>query len=169
MKEVFFNEENIQEIEIDEKATRVKALIINDQNEIFLGCCENIYQFPGGHLESNETLNEALKREIKEELGITLNEIGSPFLHIAHLRRNYRDTGKNRQNDIYYYLIKTNETPHLNETNFDEYEKRGNYKTVKINLKDFIKVLYENKYNKNEYIGLTKEMIRAYEEVLKLL
>ena len=169
MKEVFFNEENIKDIELDEKVTRVKALIINNKNEIYLSCCENIYQFPGGHLEANETLEEALKREIKEELGIKLENISSPYLHIAHLKRNYRDTGKNRQNDIYYYFIKTNENPNLTQTNFDEYEKKGNYKTIKIKIEDFINVLNDNKLNKNEYAGLTKEMVRAYQEVLKLL
>lgn len=94
MKEVFFNDENIQDFEIDEKVTRVKALIINDKKEIILSCCENIYQFPGGHLEMGETLEDALKREIKEELGIELKSLKSPFLHISHRKRNYRNSGK---------------------------------------------------------------------------
>ena len=51
----------------------VGALIINDDGEILL--CEsykwpNIYTVPGGHVELGETFEEALKREIKEEVGL---------------------------------------------------------------------------------------------------
>lgn len=169
MKEVFFNEEKIGDTELDEKVTRVKALIINNKNEIFISCCEDVYQFPGGHLEFGESLEDALKREVKEELGIKLEKINNPFLHIAHLKRNYRNSGKNRQNDIYYFLIQTEENPHLNETNFDEYEMCGHYTSKRIPLKDFSKVLFENEKNKNDYLGLTKEMLKAYEEVLELI
>jgi 8-oxo-dGTP pyrophosphatase MutT (NUDIX family) len=35
---------------------------------------------PGGHIEQNELLEDALKREIREELGITVEKIDKPFL-----------------------------------------------------------------------------------------
>ena len=31
--------------------------------------------FPGGHVELNETLEESIKREVKEETGLTLNSV----------------------------------------------------------------------------------------------
>ena len=51
----------------------VGALIVNDDGEVLL--CEshkwpNIYTVPGGHVELGETFEEALKREIKEEVGL---------------------------------------------------------------------------------------------------
>lgn len=169
MKKVIYNEEFIKDNEIDETVTRVKGLFINSNNEIFLSCCENVYQFPGGHLKEGETLEAGFKREIKEEIGISLDKVDSPFLRISHLKRNYRNSGFNRQNDIYYYLVKTEEHPHPEKTNFDDYEKLGNYKVEAIKLEEFKKRLYENELNKNEYIGLTKEMLTAYEEVLDLI
>lgn len=169
MKEVIYNEEFINDDEIDETVTRVKGLFINSKNEIFLSCCEDVYQFPGGHLKEGETLEEGFKREIKEEIGISLENVDNPFLCIIHRKRNYRNSGKNRQNEIYYYLVKTEENPHLDKTHLDEYEARGNYEVNRVNLKDFKNTLYENKLNKNDYIGLTKEMVRAYEEALELL
>jgi 8-oxo-dGTP diphosphatase len=36
------------------------------------GSSKGFYEFPGGKVESNETKEEALKREWKEELGIEI-------------------------------------------------------------------------------------------------
>jgi 8-oxo-dGTP diphosphatase len=41
------------------------------------------YEFPGGKIEKNETKEEALKREIKEELGLKIN-IEKFFQTIMH-------------------------------------------------------------------------------------
>jgi len=51
----------------------VGALIVNDDGKVLL--CEshkwpNIYTVPGGHVELGETFEEALKREIEEEVGL---------------------------------------------------------------------------------------------------
>ncbi|MGX8850474.1 (deoxy)nucleoside triphosphate pyrophosphohydrolase [Amedibacillus sp. YH-ame10] len=39
------------------------------------GVRENIWEFPGGKVEANESLEEAVQREIKEELEIDVNVI----------------------------------------------------------------------------------------------
>ena len=74
--EKIYNYDNISPEEIDEKTTRARAIIINSKNEVLM-CYSNglqHYEFPGGHLEENETLEEGLKREILEETGISLDE-----------------------------------------------------------------------------------------------
>ncbi len=62
----------------------VSALIVNKKNEFLLvnliSFEEKYYAIPGGGIEANETLEEAVYREIKEELGIvssSLEKIGS--------------------------------------------------------------------------------------------
>ena len=80
MKEIVFNEDNLTDKDINEEVTRVKALIINSNDEIMLGYSNKTYQFPGGHLEDGETFIECLKREVMEETGILIddNEIKEP-------------------------------------------------------------------------------------------
>lgn len=53
----------------------VSALIMNDKNEFLLVNLESFkdhfFAIPGGGLEDNESLNDAVYRETQEELGIT--------------------------------------------------------------------------------------------------
>lgn len=53
----------------------VGALISNDKKEVFLVKSHkwsNLYCIPGGHIELGETIEEAVKREIKEEVGLDI-------------------------------------------------------------------------------------------------
>ena len=98
MKEIIYNDDNLLESDITEVVVRTKALIINDNN-IYLGYADNIYQFPGGHLEANETINECLRREVMEETGIEINdnEISEPFLKIIYMNKDWPEINKNRK------------------------------------------------------------------------
>jgi len=55
------------------------AVIINDKDEIFISRRSaeqhqgNKWEFPGGKVEPDESVEIALRREIKEELGIGVN------------------------------------------------------------------------------------------------
>ena len=55
----------------------VTAAVIQKDGRILIARRKHAYmgyhwEFPGGKLEDNETLEECLKREIREELGITI-------------------------------------------------------------------------------------------------
>ncbi len=57
----------------------VSALIINNKNEFLLVNLEafmaHFFAIPGGGLDPEETLEDAVYREIKEELGLTKNNL----------------------------------------------------------------------------------------------
>ena len=169
MKEIIYNYDNLNNDEIDEIVVRTKGLIINCKDEIMLGYSDKTYQFPGGHLEENETLLECLKREIREETGIELKDYNlKPFVKITHLTKNYRKTGKNRKNEIYYYIIKTDKLYDKNNTNLDEGEIKGNYKIVSIPLKNVEKVLLESIQDNPINKIIVKEMLNILKEYNKI-
>lgn len=165
MKKFILNPNKILENEIDEEVTRVKALIINSNNEILLACLYNEYQFPGGHLEKGEDKEDGLLREVKEETGLTINkEELVPFMMIKHLSKNYSNSGKNRCNDIYYYVIKTNEKININNTNYTDYEKNGDFKLEYVKINDVEEKLIDNSNKYPTSKGITYEMLQVLYE-----
>ncbi len=62
----------------------VSALIFNNENKVLL--CRshkwnNQYVIPGGHIETGEPMEEALRREIKEETGLEIYDIRPLSVH----------------------------------------------------------------------------------------
>lgn len=167
MKETIYNQDYLKDEDITEVVIRTKALIINDKN-IILGNENNIYQFPGGHLEKNETFEECLKREILEETGIEIddNEIKRPFMKVTYLNKDWPAIGQNRKSEIYYYLIKTSKNPDMSKVKYTEHEKQGNFKIESISLSESISVIEDNisKNEKNKVIA--PDMIMAITEYL---
>ena len=102
MKEIIYNYDYLNDEDITEIVIRMKALIINNKN-ILLGNENDIYQFPGGHLEDKETFEECLKREVLEETGILLfdSEIKRPFMKVTFMNKDWPEVGKNRKSEIY--------------------------------------------------------------------
>ena len=169
MKEILYNPDNLKKEDIDEVVVRVKALIINSNNEITLGYAHKTYQFPGGHIEQGETLEEGLIREIKEETGIELNiKIPSPFQKTTYYTKNYRDSGLNRENDIYYYVIETDQVFDMSNTCLDQHEIEGNYICKTIPLDEFEEILMSSINDNPQNEVIVSEMLVAFNEYKRI-
>jgi len=142
MKEVIYNEDNLTISDINEVEVRTKILMPNHKNQILMGFYKKTYQFPGGHLEPGETLEDCLKREIKEETGMEVDTSNFfPFYAIKYYEKNHHNTGRNRLSEIYYYHVCTDEEFHLNNTNYDKEEIAGNYELRYVDLNDFDEIM----------------------------
>lgn len=153
-------EEDINKLEFEETVVRVKALLINDKKQILLGYSNGAYQFPGGHVKANESLEEGLQREVKEETGMVIDVTNiKPFLKIVYPYKNDQ-----RKSEIYFYLVKSDLNFNLKETEYDEAEQRNHFKLKILDLKDLKSKIITNIPNNplNKYI--VEEMIIALEE-----
>jgi len=72
---------------------KARALVVNDQGEFLLvrphGYREGEWTLAGGGVEDGETVHQAMRREIAEELGVSLEEelerlpVGNRFIYSA--------------------------------------------------------------------------------------
>lgn len=170
MKETIYNYDYLKDEDITEVVIRTKGLIVNSKN-IILGNENNIYQFPGGHLEKNETFEECLKREVLEETGIEIDdsEIKRLFMKVTYLNKDWPSIGRNRKSEIYYYLIETSKNPDMSKVKYTEHERQGNFKIESIPLSESISIIKNNisKNEKNKVIA--PDMIMAITEYLHQL
>ena len=169
MKKIIHNSHNLKEEDITEIVIRTKALII-ERDSILICKADNVYQFPGGHLESGETFIDCLKREVKEETGIELEdkEIKNPFMKVTFLSKDHPFKGNNRQSDIYYYIIKTNKKVNLENTNYTSDELSYDFKVERIKLNEVIKKIKENMQNNPKNEVISPDMIEAIKEYIRI-
>ena len=163
MKQLITNKYNLTDSDMTEVVKRVKVLLVNSNNDVLLGYSHNNYQFPGGHLEENETLVQAVNREVLEETGIELKITNiEPFACAIGYYKDWPAEGKNRKIEIYYYEVKTDEKPNLENTEYTENEKDGNFELRYIPLSDVENVLKTNAEEFGDKKGIAREMIDLF-------
>ena len=163
MKQLITNKYNLTDSDMTEVVKRVKVLLVNSNNDVLLGYSHNNYQFPGGHVEQNETLIQAVNREVLEETGIELNITNiEPFACAIGYYKDWPAEGKNRKIEIYYYEVKTDEKPNLENTEYTENEKDGNFELRYIPLLDVENVLKTNAEEYGDKKGIAREMIDLF-------
>ena len=163
MKQLITNNYNLTDSDMTEVVKRVKVLLVNSNNDVLLGYSHNNYQFPGGHVEENETLVQAVNREILEETGIELNITNiEPFACAIGYYKDWPAEGKNRKIEIYYYEVKTDEKPNLENTDYTENEKDGNFELRYIPLLNVENVLRTNAEEYGDKKGIAREMIDLF-------
>ena len=169
--EKIYNSDNLTLEEIDEKTTRARAIIINSNNEVLM-CYSNglqHYEFPGGHLEKGESLEDGLKREIKEETGISIDVKGIKEFHaIKYYCKNYHNSGKNRLVEIFYYIVYCDSVYENSKRQLDSNEIIQNYECRYIKVNELKNILIENKKTTKENNSALDDMILIWNEFLKI-
>jgi NUDIX domain len=165
MKEIIYNNDNINLSDVTSISVRIKVLLINN-GKLLIGNEDGCFMFIGGHNEDNEKLIDTLKREVKEETGIELDNevINDPFLKIIYLNKDYPNKGENRESDIYYYAVETNKLPDLENVNYTESEINKHFELISIDLNKAIDIIKENIPNHKDNEIISKDMIIALEE-----
>lgn len=128
----------------------VSAIIVNPDGKILL--CKSHkwgdkYVIPGGHIELGEKMEDALRREILEETGLSIYNI-----ELISLKESiYSDTFYEKKHFIFIdYLCKTNSSKVVLNDEADEYEWVDLDQIEFYDLGGFTKELLMKLKNKNE-------------------
>lgn len=168
MKQILYNNDNLSENEINRIVRRAKAIIINYNDEILFAHTQANYFFVGGRVEDNETFEEGLVREIKEETGIDIElKKTEPFCTITYMNKDYPSVGVNTKSIANYYIIKCDIKPNLSEVKLTEEEKYCNFELEYINKENVLKEL-NNHFEKCTKKNVVRDTITVVKEYLKL-
>lgn len=168
MKEFVINDDNLELEDVEMEVIRVKALIINSKGKILLVFNNNTYQFPGGHVDDGETIDECIKREIKEEIGINLVVKEDPFLCIETYDSNYFNTSKKVLNTIYYYRFFTDLEPDPSNTMYDELELKSEFNLFYVDFRKIEEFLISKIETNDIDPKIAREMLHVVKEYNKI-
>lgn len=174
MLQIINNPNNLTTDDLSSTVNKVRAIIIDDNNNIILTKYSDIYMLPGGKIDNGEDEYRALLRELKEEVGIDINkDFISPLLIIENYLKDYpeRKTNilTNRRTKTTYFVIEYNYNIDVLNRNLTESEKSENFDVFKINLDNVLELLINHKSTnlRNDYFK--NELIQVIEEYKKTI
>jgi ADP-ribose pyrophosphatase YjhB (NUDIX family) len=145
---------------------RATGIVINDKEEIILMNLTNMHfhMLPGGGVDSNENIEQALYREVKEETGANVEIIRALGMVIENLEQ------RKMKQITYFYLTKV--VGEIQQPNFMPDELEQGYQVEWYSIDEAIKILEEEKdyevYIKQRELAAIKEA-KKYLEANNLL
>lgn len=139
MKEIIYNEDNLEEKDIHKWVKRAKLLVENSKDEILIVHTDDSYYFLGGHVDGDESDRECLIREIRKEAGIEYNvDVDVPLVCIKYLCKDYPHDNFNTGYISNYYVIKDDMEYNPDNVLLTDDEAEGNLRLVYIKKDDIL-------------------------------
>jgi len=133
----------------------VYGVIIQDGKAFLSKQWGDGYDFPGGGIELGETIEEALKREVKEETGLEV-KVGE-IIAVENSFLKFQSDGRYVQSILMYYACEV-VGGEISTEFFDAYEKEYADKPEWIGLDEIEKIKFYNPVDSVKIIKTAKRM-----------
>ncbi len=148
-------------IQKEQHVSKVRAVIIDD-GKILVCKYSDVFMLPGGKKE-NESDIEALKRELKEELGIIIDDNCDGICEYNQIYPNYYDRKTRsiveRHNSTKYYLVEKNNIIGYTERDLTNNEIKNNFEAFYIGLDDLKDLLSCYSSSNEKYTFFKDELL----------
>ena len=153
---MLINLEHLEKKDINSRVHKVRAIIMNREGKIYITNMDDSYNLPGGRVETNENLEDALVREIKEELGIRVFK--KEIRYIGNITFWHKDfpgekQSVNRENDVDLFWVVNPKEIKLERVQLTNYEKHYHFRLMNCTFQEIEDLL--NKKNDNPYKRFT--------------
>lgn len=152
---------------VDKENVKVRLLSIKDGNLVVANYA-GFYMLPGGKIDENETLMDALVREVREEVGFKIDESRVQELVIVdNYQTGYPSDDKliNKHSKTYYYVT-DEELPLDLKQNLSDREILYNFYLSRININELVSELEKRCSNVKE-ISFSLELLHVLNYYLK--
>ncbi len=167
MREIIINEHNLEDKDVNAVVKRAKLVVENSKGELLLVKCHRNCYLIGGHVDGDETDNETLIRETREEAGVDIDiNVTEPFYRIVYYTKDYPEVGTNTKYIANYYSIIYDLEPDYDNLDLTGDEAAGDFHLEYIpkdKILDEINEIYKTCIRKN----VVKDTLDVIEEYLK--
>ncbi|WP_139902044.1 NUDIX hydrolase [Clostridium thermarum] len=165
--EIGLKEFNPENMKINHREA-VRAVIIRDNKLLMVHSNKGDYKFPGGGINSGESYEEALKREVREETGYIINNIKARIGTI--ISRNIDEYEENAVFEMIsnYYLCEVSEGQ--THQQLDDYEANLEFCPKWMTLGEVIhlneEILKQDNIDKNPWVYRENLALKALSSIL---
>lgn len=139
-----------------------KAVIRKNNEILLIHTNKGDYKFPGGGYKNGESLKECLFREIMEETGYKLVNIGDLLGYVIEQNHDKYEPEKYFTMESEYYSVEIDDS-RQDLQNLDDYEKDLNFKPVFIDINKAIQnnqnILKDNNKDQNPWVKRETEVL----------
>lgn len=160
--EIVINEYDLKLSDIQEVSSKVRAFLIDENDNLLVANYHNVILLPGGKIDKDETIFNAINRELSEEIGQCYTEEELDFL--LTLKYYQKDYPKGDDIKVNRLLITHYFTGKYKEINRDfqkltEREKNGNFKLELVPLSELENYILNNKNDNPRNVYFQNELL----------
>lgn len=157
---IIINETNLKNDEIENFSTKVRAILL-DEGHILVANYGNVILLPGGSVDNNETVEQALIRELSEEIGVQYKYSDFDFLAtISFYQNNYPNRNGNVSNRLVQTHYFVGPFKGIQKQTLTEKERKDNFNLELIPIIELENKILNNQTDNPRNIFFQQELMR---------